>query len=75
MKTLPFLLAVAGGIFIFFSITYFMISLSLTYKPALTPEFAEKTFASAFTFTFATLFLIVGVIFLIWAIECKLKET
>jgi hypothetical protein len=63
----------AGVVFTLSSLACFLFSFNFIKNPSLTYRFAAEVFESAFLFTVATIFLIVGLVFLVYAVEVELK--
>jgi hypothetical protein len=63
----------AGVAFTLSSLACFLFSFDFIKNPSLTYRFAGEVFESVFLFTAATIFLIVGLVFLVYAVEFELK--
>ena len=73
LKWASVFMACTGAAFMFLSLFCFLFSFNLIKNPSLSTKFAAEVFGSVFLFTIAVIFLIAGIVFLVYAAEFELR--
>ena len=73
LKWATVFMACTGAAFMFLSLFCFLFSFDLIKNPSLSTKFVVEVLESAFLFTIATVLLIAGVVFLVYAAEFELR--
>jgi len=73
LKWATVFMACVGACFMFLSLFCFLFSFNFVKNPSLSTKFAAEVFESVFLFTIAVIFLIAGIIFLVYAAEFELR--
>lgn len=69
LKWASVFMACTGAAFMLLSLSCFLFSFDLIKNPSLSTKFVAEVFESVFLFTIAVIFLIAGIVFLIYAAE------
>jgi hypothetical protein len=73
LKWASVFMACTGAAFMFLSLFCFLFSFDLIKNPSISQKFVAEVLESVFLFTIATVLLIAGVVFLVYAAEFELR--